>query len=211
VQRRNLTPALEKYIVVPDGVDFATMLGERGVFVGPVGGGRKAARRIMRMTTDSKGWIELEVEELFTDGEVEVASDAEDDDVDVQMSPPPASEGLANGIQEVEVLEELGMDVQVADVQEEEEPPTKKSRPKPKPITKSPKPNRKPASESESESYEEQDEQPSKTSKAKARGSPVKKRLPISSAESGASDESVARHQEEEEVVERLKRARRSN
>ena len=140
-----------------------------------------------------------------------MASDAEDDDVDVQMSPPPASEGLANGIQEVEVLEELGMDVQVADVQEEEEPPTKKSRPKPKPITKSPKPNRKPASESESESYEEQDEQPSKTSKAKARGSPVKKRLPISSAESGASDESVARHQEEEEVVERLKRARRSN
>ena len=131
MQRRNLTPALEKYIVVPDGVDFATMLGERGVFVGPVGGGRKAARRIMRMTTDSKGWIELEVEELFTDGEVEVGSDAEDGDVDVQMGLPPASEGSANGVQEAKVLEELGMDVDVADVQESSTPakPAKRASP----------------------------------------------------------------------------------
>jgi len=42
-----------------------------------------------------KGRIELEAEELFTGGEVEVASDAEGD-VDVQIGPPPASEGIAN-------------------------------------------------------------------------------------------------------------------
>jgi outer membrane biosynthesis protein TonB len=45
-----------------------------------------------------------------------VASDAEGD-VDVQMGPPPASEGMANGVEEAEVLEELGMDVDVGDVE----------------------------------------------------------------------------------------------
>jgi len=48
-----LTSALEKYIVFPDGVDFATMLGERSVFVGPVGGGKKA-KAITRMTRGSR-------------------------------------------------------------------------------------------------------------------------------------------------------------
>jgi mediator of DNA damage checkpoint protein 1 len=91
VQWRNLTPALEKYILFPDGVDFATMLGERGVFVGPVGGGKKAkaSDEDDERFEASKGRIELEAEELFSDGEVEVASDAEDN-VDVQMGPPPA-------------------------------------------------------------------------------------------------------------------------
>jgi len=42
VQWWNLAHTLEKYIVLPDGVDFATMLGERGVFIGPVGGENKA-------------------------------------------------------------------------------------------------------------------------------------------------------------------------
>jgi len=125
VQWRNLTPALEKYIVFPDGVDFATMLGERGVFVGPVGGGKKAKANNEddERFEISKGRIELEAEELFkfTDGEVEVASDAEGD-VDVQMGPPPASEGMANGMEEAEVLEELGMDVDVGDVEESSVP-----------------------------------------------------------------------------------------
>ena len=99
------------------------MLGERGVFVGPVGGGKKAKANNEddERFEISKGRIELEAEELFADGEVEVASDAEGD-VDVQMGPPPASEGMANGMEEAEVLEELGMDVDVGDVEESSVP-----------------------------------------------------------------------------------------
>jgi len=75
--------------------------------------------------------LTFEAEELFTDGEVEVGSDAEDGDVDVQMGLPPASEGSANGVQEAKVLEELGMDVDVADVQESSTPakPAKRASP----------------------------------------------------------------------------------
>jgi len=135
----------------PDGLDSATMLGERGVFVGPVDEGRKAKpnNEDDERLEISKCRIELEAEELFTDGKVEVASDAEGD-VDVQMGAPPASEGMANGVEEAEVLEELGMYVDVADVEERPVPakagmtPVKRASPT-KPASKSqPTPTTKP-------------------------------------------------------------------
>lgn len=131
IQWRNLTPALERYIVFPTGIDFSSMLGERGVWVGIGGDVMSNASQTLQEDVQKghhmRDRLEIEAEDLADEDEILSDLEREGDEVDQEnvaalLAPPAPSAkveevdlGIGQGLGEVgeNVFEHGGMDIDV--------------------------------------------------------------------------------------------------